>query len=186
MPLTFAIPYILGEGLAFYAVSRWIGTGWALVALAGFFFGGLLLAAYEMRHIAELSARGRRSPGQAAGELGLIAAGAMGVAIPGFITTICGLLLIISPTRVMVRKVLARSISARLSAFGDAMYAQAAQYGMGERRSSYGSFVIDAEEPTSTAHGPASSTQSAPSEEDISRWSDSLDPEDFRDPPAAR
>ena len=52
VPVLIAIPYFLIEALAFWGVARWLGVGWALILLFLFFFGGLFLAATEMRRIA--------------------------------------------------------------------------------------------------------------------------------------
>ncbi|APT84736.1 FxsA family protein [Corynebacterium aquilae] len=170
MPIAIAIPYILAEALAFYLVSKLIGTGWALLALLLCFFFGLLIAAIEMRRIATMAAHGQRAPGTAMGDLGLIAAGSMGVALPGFITTIGGLLLIFGPTRSIVRKIMARKIRQRIEVFGTHAYETAASYGT---RANYGSFVVD-EQPQQ---------QPQPSDEDIETWSKNVDPQDFEDHP---
>jgi hypothetical protein len=171
MPLVVVIPYLLIEALAFYGVSKLIGTGWALVALIAFFFGGLMLAAVEMRSIARKLQAGRETPGAAAGDLGLVAAGAFGVALPGFVTTIAGLLLIIAPTRVLVRQLLARQLRRRLEEFGGRAFETVSMRASGGAPVSYGTFVIN--EDGSPADG------SAPSDEDISQWSRTITPEDF-------
>ena len=171
MPLVVVIPYLLIEALAFYGVSKLIGTGWALVALIAFFFGGLMLAAVEMRSIARKLQAGREKPGAAAGDLGLVAAGAFGVALPGFVTAIARLLLIIAPTRVLVRQLLARQLRRRLEEFGGRAFETVSMRASGGAPASYGTFVIN--EDGSPADG------SAPSDEDISQWSRTITPEDF-------
>lgn len=171
MPLVVVIPYLLIEALAFYGVSKLIGTGWALVALIAFFFGGLMLAAVEMRSIARKLQAGREKPGAAAGDLGLVAAGAFGVALPGFVTTIAGLLLIIAPTRVLVRQLLARQLRRRLEEFGGRAFETVSMRASDGAPASYGTFVIN--EDGSPADG------SAPLDEDISQWSRTITPEDF-------
>lgn len=172
MPLVVVIPYLLIEALAFYGVSKLIGTGWALVALIAFFFGGLMLAAVEMRSIARKLQAGREKPGAAAGDLGLVAAGAFGVALPGFVTTIAGLLLIIPPTRVLVRQLLARQLRRRLEEFGGRTFETVSMRASGSAApASYGTFVINEDGSPADA--------SAPSDEDISQWSRTITPEDF-------
>lgn len=113
MRLYFALPYLLIEALAFWGVSRWLGTGVALILLFVCLFGGLILAAWEMQNISRKLSRGTASAGRAVGDLGLIGAGAMGVAMPGFVTSIAGLLLIFTPTRALVRNILAKSFGRR-------------------------------------------------------------------------
>lgn len=171
MPLVVVIPYLLIEALAFYGVSKLIGTGWALVALIAFFFGGLMLAAVEMRSIARKLQAGSEKPGAAAGDLGLVAAGAFGVALPGFVTTIAGLLLIIAPTRVLVRQLLARQLRRRLEEFGGRTFETVSMRASGAAPASYGTFVINEDGSPADA--------SAPSDEDISQWSRTITPEDF-------
>ncbi|MEZ2121354.1 MULTISPECIES: FxsA family protein [unclassified Corynebacterium] len=170
MPLLIAIPYILIESLAFWLVSRWIGVGWALLLLITFFFGGLLLAANEMRRIAVKLAQGRVDAGRGAGDYGLVAAGALGVAMPGFITTLVGLLLIIPPTRSVVRGVLARQMRRRIEDLGVRGFQAANRY---RQQTSYGTFVVEHD---STGDSP---TTHAPDDQEIQRWSNEITPDDF-------
>ncbi|MCK7660528.1 FxsA family protein [Corynebacterium antarcticum] len=171
MPIFIAIPYILTEALAFWLVARWLGVGWALLLLLLFFFGGLLLAAVEMRRIALKLSQGRVNAGRGAGDYGLVAAGALGVAMPGFITTIVGLMLIIPPTRSIVRGILARKIRRKIEDLGVRGFEAANRY---RQTTSYGTFVVD--------HDPSQdSTTSAPDDQEIQRWSSEVTPEDFLD-----
>lgn len=167
MPVLFAIPYFLIEALAFWGVSTWIGVGWALVLLFVCFFGGLLLAAVEMRRIAVKASQGKTTPGKLAGDYGLLAAGALLVALPGFVTTLLGLLLIIPPTRAIARRILARRIRARLEDLGARSFHTVNQF---REQTSYGNFA-----------GPVSSEHPSnqPSEQEIRRWSSNVRPEDF-------
>ena len=171
MPIFIAIPYILTEALAFWLVASWLGVGWALLLLLLFFFGGLLLAATEMRRIALKLSQGRVNAGRGAGDYGLVAAGALGVAMPGFITTVIGLLLIISPTRSVVRGILARKMRRKIEDLGVRGFEAANRY---RQTTSYGTFVVD--------HHPAEDpTTSGPDDQEIQRWSSEVTPEDFVD-----
>lgn len=165
MPLMIALPYMFFEALAFWAVARWLGVGWALLLLIAFFFVGIVLAAWQMRAIASKLARGKQSAGSAAGDLGLVAAGAVGVALPGFVTSIFGLALILSPTRALARKFMAQRLRAKVERLGVRSFEATNAY---RKRASYGSFgggeVLE--------------------EEDIRRWSSNIDPDDFRNPNA--
>lgn len=188
MPMYLAIPYFILEALAFWAVAAWLGVGWALVALFAFFFFGLVFAAWEMARISSRLLRGPH-PGQEAGNLALTAGGALLIAMPGFVSTFCGLLLVIPPTRAMVRKVLARKITASIEEFGMRSYEQAAAFR--PKNTTYGSFgtgggVVLNEDGTVDVPGSKSNTRSGiagadsqPSDEEIQAWSDSLDPDDF-------
>ncbi|WPF67180.1 MULTISPECIES: FxsA family protein [unclassified Corynebacterium] len=161
MPLFLAVPYILTEALTFWAVARLIGVGWALLALSLVFFGGLFLATHQMRSIAVSAASGRQRPGEAMGNYGLIATGAVLMALPGFATAFLGLLLILPPTRSLIRRSLARKLRARIEEAGMRSFERVSAY---RQRTSYGSFaggeVID--------------------EEEVQRWSRDVKPEDFR------
>ncbi|KQB85735.1 FxsA family protein [Corynebacterium lowii] len=161
MPLFLALPYILLETLTFWAVAHWIGVGWALLALILVFFGGLFLATYEMRSIAVSASTGRIRPGEAMGNYGLIAIGAVLVALPGFATAAAGLLLIIPPTRSLIRRSLAKKLRARLEEAGMRSFERVNSY---RQRTSYGSF----------AGGEVIN------EEEVQRWSRDIKPEDFR------
>lgn len=179
MPMYLAIPYFILEALAFWAVASWLGVGWALVALFAFFFFGLIFAAWEMMRISSRLLRGPH-PGQEAGNLALTAGGAMLIALPGFVSTLVGLLLVIPPTRAMVRKVLARKITASIEEFGVRTYEQAAAFR--PKSSTYGSFgtgggVVLNED--GTVDVPSNQPSNQPSDAEIEAWSSKLDPDDF-------
>ncbi len=168
MPLFIALPYMLIEAVAFWAVAKWLGVGTALLLLILCFFLGLFLAAFEMRGIARKLASGKEGPGKAAGDIGLTAAGAMGVAMPGFVTTVLGLLLIIPPTRAAVRKSLAKKLRAKVEDLGVRSFEATNAY---RQRASYGSFdprVVDAKEDAPTLD-----------EQSLKHWTDNVRPEDF-------
>ncbi|MCQ9342906.1 FxsA family protein [Corynebacterium sp. 76QC2CO] len=137
MPILVALPYILIEALAFWGVASWLGVGTALLLLLGFFFGGLIFAAWEMSRISRRLMQGN-NPGKAAGDLGLTAAGAILIAMPGFCTSIFGLLLVLTPTRALLRKVLARKLALKIEQLGVRSYEQAAAFR--PTTSTYGSF----------------------------------------------
>ncbi|GAA1473911.1 FxsA family protein [Corynebacterium felinum] len=166
MPLYLAVPYFIIEALAFWAVASWLGVGYALLLLFAFFFGGLILAAIEMRRIAATLSRGTSNPGKAAGDIGLIAAGAVGVAMPGFATSILGLLVIIAPTRAIIRRLLAKKLRTTIEDMGVRSFQATNAY---RQRASYGSFST------------GTNSQIVINEEEIQQWSTNLDPDDFTD-----
>lgn len=154
-----AIPflYILAEFLAFYLVGKWIGFGWALIVLAGLFSFGTLFALYEMRSITRRAlADPTARPGAVVGDYGLLLAGLAGVALPGYITSILGVLCILPPTRAVIRGILAKRTRARLDEITTGIFVRR------QSTTSYGSFapIID--------------------EEDIASWSHEVQPEDFK------
>ncbi|MCF4006665.1 FxsA family protein [Corynebacterium uropygiale] len=178
MPFLLLIPYVLIECLAFWAVSLGIGTGWALVLLLIFFFGGLLLVRYELQKVALAAAEGQQDPGSAMGDIGLILSGCVLLVLPGFVTGVLGLLLVIRPTRVMMRSILARKVRRGIEDIGVRTFGANGRF----PRTTYGDVRMH-------PAGPASAEPSAPAEpedvideEELHRWSESLRPEDFTDP----
>ncbi|AKE41196.1 FxsA [Corynebacterium kutscheri] len=171
MRLLAVFPYVLIETLAFWGVASWLGVGKALLLLLGFFFGGLFIAAWQMNGIARKAVEGKQGPGQTVGDLGLIAAGAMAVALPGFVSSILGLLLIIPPTRSIIRSVLARKLRALVEDFGMRSY-QAAN--MNRPRANFGSFNEDFSSPHASAQ--------VIDEQEIQQWSKNVSPDDFSKP----
>ena len=90
----------------------------------------------------------------------------MGVALPGFVSSVVGLVLIVPVTRAVVRRVVAKQLQERISVAGARSFARVYQ---SRPRTSYGSF----------------GGQSAPivvDESEIVEWSKSVKPEDFAGP----
>ena len=54
--------YVLVEALVFYAVAKWLGVGTALLLLLGVFFGGFLVALWQMSRLGRLAQRRGLSP----------------------------------------------------------------------------------------------------------------------------
>lgn len=152
--------------LAFWGIATWLGVGWALVLLAVCFFAGLFLAAFEMRRISAAATKGRTTPGKLAGDYGLLAAGSVLVALPGFVTTLVGLLFILPPTRAVARKLLAKKLRARIEEMGVRSFVATSRYS-----NTYGSF-IDADAPAPQ--------QNNPTDQEIQVWADKARPEDFK------
>ncbi|BAU95835.1 phage T7 F exclusion suppressor FxsA [Corynebacterium suranareeae] len=179
MPAAIAIPYFIIEILAFIGVVMWLGFGWALGLLALFFIGGLLLAGVELRRISKSAAihqaSGQGSPGAIAGNVGLTAAGAILVAMPGFVSSIVGLLLIFAPTRALIRTMLAKRLRRAIENLGVRGFEAVNGY---RTQASYGNF--------GAAFG--DTAQQHPKEnivideEEIQAWTSDLKPEDFTKP----
>lgn len=171
VPLLIALPYFLLEVLTFWGLASWLGLGWALLVLVLCFVGGLWLAATEMRRISHAAATKRIDPGRAAGDYGLLAAGAVLVALPGIATSVAGLLLVIPPTRAVIRRMLARKLRSTIEDMGVRSFQMTDSY---RQRASYGNFT-DPDAPAGTA------PNTVIDEEEIQEWTSQLDPEDFRD-----
>ena len=113
--------YVLVETLVFYAVAKWLGVGTALLLLLGVFFGGFLVALWQMSRLGRLAQRRGLSPRDSSrllGDMGLVAAGTVGVALPGFVSSVVGLVLIVPVTRAVVRRVVAKRLQERISVAG--------------------------------------------------------------------
>lgn len=174
MPLLIALPYIILEVLTFWGLASWLGVGWALLVLLLCFFGGLWIAAFEMRRISQAAAKQQADPGRVAGDFGLLAAGSVLVALPGIATSLIGLLLILPPTRAVVRRILVRKLRTSIENMGVRSFEATNMY---RQRASYGNFADPNAAPaTSTAADPA---HPVIDEEEIQQWSSSLDPDDF-------
>jgi UPF0716 protein FxsA len=101
----------IAEVFVFIEVGLAIGWLWAVVLLAGISLLGAWLLRIEGRLTIERVARAvseRRAPGPAGidGALGLL--GCALLAVPGFITDAVGALLLLPPTRVLVRRWISR------------------------------------------------------------------------------
>lgn len=176
MPLLIALPYFLLEVLAFWGLASWLGVGWALLVLVLCFVGGLWLAASEMRRISRAAAAQQVDPGRAAGDYGLLAAGAVLVALPGIATSVLGLLLVLPPTRAVLRGMLARKLRKTIEDMGVRSFQMTNSY---RQRASYGTFT---DPDAATGTGPGDDEQhTVIDEERLQEWSSSLDPDDFRD-----
>lgn len=176
VPAAIAIPYFIIEILAFIGVVMWLGFGWALGLLVLFFVGGLLLAGVELRRISKSAAihqaSGQGSAGAIAGNIGLTAAGAILVAMPGFVSSIIGLLLIFAPTRALFRKVLAKRMRSAIENLGVRGFEAVNGY---RTQASYGNFGA-------AFNGGAQQQSNEPiviDEDEIQAWTSDLKPEDF-------
>ena len=106
------------EIAVFVAVVHAIGAGWALLALALFTVAGLALLRREgirgWRAFRAATESGRPPGAQVSNSLiGL--AGALLLAVPGFVTAVAGLLLIVAPGRGLARRGVQRFAERRVS-----------------------------------------------------------------------
>lgn len=198
MPLVLFFAYFFLETLTFWAVSQWIGVGWALVALFATMFFGMSLAMFEVRRM--MSSKVVKAddgalymqdstPGKTAGNVGLTIAGGVLLSLPGFLSTVLGALLIFPPTRALFRTMATISIFRSVERLGVRMYEHSP---MSQHHANYGSFNAPQGDADSTQEDAYRAQQSRwPSqpdrdplvidEDEIRRWSESLDPKDFGD-----
>lgn len=112
----------IAEIAVFVGAVHWVGALWAMAALAATSAAGLLLLRREgirgWRAFREAAEAGRPPGEQVTNSLvGLL--GALLLAVPGFITAIAGLLLVLPPVRALarhgVRRVTERQVSSEVA-----------------------------------------------------------------------
>lgn len=100
------ILYVIVEVAALVAVGSAIGVLWTvLLLIAGSVVGTVLVRSQGKRIMDGLRAasRGERSPGGAVADGVLFAIGSVAMFVPGLVTTVFGLLLLLPPTRWALR-----------------------------------------------------------------------------------
>lgn len=112
MPI-FPLVYVVVELIAFIAFARFLGLGMALLSLFALFFLGMGLAWWQMRSLVRRVSAQQDHPGRLTADAALSVVGVVGVALPGLISTLAGILLLLPPTRAVARKLL--GVSARRS-----------------------------------------------------------------------
>lgn len=98
--------YVIVEVAALVAVGSAIGVLWTVVLLIGGSLAGSLLVRSQGRRVLDglrSASRGERSAGGAVADGALFAAGSVAMFVPGLVTTVIGLLLLIPPTRWLLR-----------------------------------------------------------------------------------
>ncbi|WP_368949009.1 FxsA family protein [Mycobacteroides abscessus subsp. massiliense] len=107
--------YVIVEVSALVALTSTVGIGWTILAVVGAFVIGLVLAGSQARRALGQLRRGGRSPGGAIADGALIALGTVAVVIPGLVSSAIGLLLLLPPTRAVLRPLLAFVAARQLS-----------------------------------------------------------------------
>jgi UPF0716 protein FxsA len=110
--MPFVLLYLVIEIVALVAVGSVIGLGWTLVVLLAGSLLGLWLARREGVRAAQALAEavGNRRVAHAEVTDGLlVAAGGVLLFLPGLVTDLAGLLLVLPPTRALVRRRLVRA-----------------------------------------------------------------------------
>lgn len=99
--------YVLIELAVMVALAYTIGFGWTILLLVGTFALGLVVAGSQLsRQVARLRT-GLASPQGAATDGVLIALGTVLTVVPGLVTSVLGLLLLLPPTRTLARPAVA-------------------------------------------------------------------------------
>jgi UPF0716 protein FxsA len=114
--MPFVLLYLAVEIVAVVALASWIGVGWTLLILFVGAVLGLWLARREglraLRALAE-AARDRRVAHVELTDGLLVAAGGLLLVVPGLVTDVLALLLLLPPTRSLVRRRMVRAAETR-------------------------------------------------------------------------
>ncbi len=95
--------YAVIEMAVIVALVATIGFGWTVLLLAGSFLLGLILAGAQVRRQVAVLSRGFREPGAQITDGALVALGSVLMIIPGLVTSVAGLMLLLPPTRTALR-----------------------------------------------------------------------------------
>lgn len=114
--MPFVLLYLVVEIVALVAVGSWLGLGWTLLLLlAGTVVGAWIARREGVRATAALSTalRDRRVAHRELTDGLLVAVGGLLILLPGFVSDLAGLLLVLPPTRAVVRGRLVRAAERR-------------------------------------------------------------------------
>jgi UPF0716 protein FxsA len=98
--------YVVVELAVVVALASTIGLGWTLLLLLATFVLGLALAGSQISRQLRRLRTGLATPQGAVSDGALVALGTVLVFVPGLVTSVLGLLLLLPPTRVVARPVL--------------------------------------------------------------------------------
>jgi UPF0716 protein FxsA len=110
--MPFVLLYLVVEIVALVAVGSWLGLAWTLLLLlAGTIVGAWLARREGVRAMTALSAaaRERRVAHVETTDGLLVAVGGLLILLPGFVSDVAGLLLVLPPTRALVRHRIVRA-----------------------------------------------------------------------------
>lgn len=129
--------YVVAEIAALVWVASLIGVAWTACLLLGGSLVGLILMRSQWRRVIQglrQAGRGEASPGVAIADGALVALGSALMVIPGLVTSALGLLLLIPPTRFLVRPVVILIAGRRAAALaaGAEAFTRTAYRGPGE------------------------------------------------------
>ena len=111
----FFVLYAVLEMAVIVALVATIGFGWTVMLLAGALLLGLLLAGSQIKGqmaVLQRDLRGARDPGARITDGALVAIGSVLMIVPGLVTSLAGLLLLLPPSRSALRP-LAGSLAGR-------------------------------------------------------------------------
>lgn len=115
--MPFVLLYLVVEIVALVALGSWIGVGATLLVLLAGSVLGLWLARREGMRAAQALTEALRDRRVAHPEITdglLVAAGGLLLFVPGLVTDVAGLLLVLPPTRALVRRRIVRTAERRV------------------------------------------------------------------------
>lgn len=125
----FLLGYLLIELVAFLALGWAVGFGWALLIVIGLFILGIAVAMWQMRSLATRVTQRTDRPGALTGDAALSCVGAVFVALPGLVSSLLGLLLLLPPTRALVRRIISVRAQRALQNFGGSSFVTVSGFG---------------------------------------------------------
>ncbi|OFT90318.1 FxsA family protein [Corynebacterium sp. HMSC28B08] len=125
----FLLGYLLIELVAFLALGWAVGFGWALLIVLGLFILGIAVAMWQMRSLATRVAQRTDRPGALTDDAALSCVGAVFVALPGLVSSLLGLLLLLPPTRALVRRIISVRAQRALQNFGGSSFVTVSGFG---------------------------------------------------------
>ncbi len=117
--MLFLLAWFVVEVVLLLLVGEWLGVGWTLLALVGVsLVGTVLLRAQGRKVLAALreAQAQRRHGGRELADGALGGLGAALIVLPGFASGLVGLLLVLPPTRALVRPLLEATLARRVVA----------------------------------------------------------------------
>lgn len=118
MPVLGFIVYLVVEIAVFAAVVSWLGAVPAILLLIASSAAGMLLLGSQWRRVGEQFRRASRAeitPGAAVADGALVALGSVLMFVPGLVSSVVGLLMLLPPTRALFRPVLAALAARRVA-----------------------------------------------------------------------
>lgn len=118
MPVLGFIVYLVVEIATFAAVVSWLGAVPAILLLVASSAAGMLLLGSQWRRVGEQfrrAARAEITPGTAVADGALVVLGSVLMFVPGLVTSVVGLLMLLPPTRALFRPVLAGVAARRVA-----------------------------------------------------------------------
>ncbi|MEU4315648.1 FxsA family protein [Nocardia sp. NPDC024068] len=118
MPVLGFLVYLVVEIAAFAAAVAWLGAVPAILLLIASSAAGMLLLGSQWRRVAEQFrgvSRGEVTPGSAVADGALVVLGSALMFVPGLVTSVVGLLMLLPPTRALIRPVVSALAARRVA-----------------------------------------------------------------------